>query len=290
MSKTNLPIEERAVRIAQMDTAGNDIAKEFEDVAEDIADFAVDIAALQQAVAGVVAFDGEYVDVVNNYYPSLSGVRITTEFAQYCYDNASATTTKFIKLNKQSTNNIAIITKSGTTIIVYVVCLADNFRLFTFRMTERPTEPVEYTPRAYLYTYEEGHPETWDTSPTQNSNKPCTSGGIYTAIAGIQSGTKLYQHIIESTYEGDSQPRILLITSEGTPLTQDTDGSIINSAIQKCVNALIEYNTSAHNFGVTQFSKQVGANFVALYVKKESTSATIDYGNSSISSDTVTAL
>ena len=171
-----LPIEDRAVRTAQMDTEGHNIG-------EAINGAQTAIAALQEAVSGVVAFDGE-VEVHydgNNYYINVSD-----------YPQSDGV-------------YLAKIDNAHLGFIIYRFISGPNLRATTYIANngavwrgDAVTDDKVVLHMKSIMEYYQTSPQ-WDTTPTENSTKPVTSGGVYADLAGA-GGTKLYVHNIVATF------------------------------------------------------------------------------------------
>ena len=216
-----LPIEERAVRIAQRDTDGNDIAAKS-------AAIEGAVEALQEAIEGKVGFDGEYAGTTlkDVSYDSKS---FDKDFAAYVFSSASE---GLYKAGKDIFNVHRFGPENAFCSLTYYR-MDNKMLIYVATITTAPTEDITANYRSPIYPRSPGVSDEnnllWDTTPTEDSNKPVTSGGVYAALAGIQTGTKLYKHDISVTfaYTYDAIDKnvtltLTYISNKSTALTETT--------------------------------------------------------------------
>ena len=136
-----------------------------------------------------------------------------------------------------------------------------------------------------LKQYVYGAYDLWDTTPTENSTKPVTSGGIYTALQNA-GGTKLYKH----TFDDTANVRILkLINTYPEPITNSQ--AVLN-------NIHLEFSGYAQGFfnSICLTAGYGGTNnsLYITYLQLDTTNNTFEFKTTSIDltqvTDTVTEL
>ena len=92
---------------------------------------------------------------------------------------------------------LAFVTNNGATLGIAVYYntqfIFGNYKPSDNTLTINASGTITNFLRTFTYP---GDSPQWDTNPTANSTKPCTSGGIKSAIDAIVPGTKLYKHEI----------------------------------------------------------------------------------------------
>lgn len=185
-----LPIEDRAVRTAQMDTEGHDIGQA-------IGGAQTAIAALQEAISDVVAFDGEVPVGYDGVHRYISEENLPSTKGLYAaiIGDAKQGLVIYDFISGPNIHVVTVIDPSGT------VWKGDTITDGKLVLNDI----------AVLRTYL-NYPSQWDTTPTEDSTKPVTSGGVYAALAGV-GGTKWYIHNLVIHETGVSEPINMIVVS-----------------------------------------------------------------------------
>lgn len=215
-NKVNLAMQNQFVEFAKKDGEGNDIAEKS--AATDAA-----IAALQEAIAGKVAFDGEY-EGTSLKQPDY----FDKTFAIWCFNKPAG-----IYKDK---GDIFKIEKYGPgyawTAILYVhFTNVVGVNVYYGNMMSEPSGDISAT-------------SLIDETPTENSGHLITSGGVYSFVKSI------YYHPIniwgkaDGTHSGDSFS-LVIINNSGVAFSSLAD--MVSWARTNGITSLSPVSGSVHN-------------------------------------------